>query len=327
MEQYMKLATQRDGTPDGRLLVVSSDLRTASPVDRIVTLQQALDRWDEAEPMLRAVDRKLAAGNAREAAAFRPETIMAPLPRAWQWLDGSSYESHGALMQKAYDLPPIESEAPLMYQGMSHCFLAWDEDVPLPSEADGIDFEAEFGIITDAVPMGTRATDALDRVKLIVQINDWSLRAIAPIEMKTGFGWIQAKPACSMAPLAITPDELGGAWQGGRIDARMRVWRGEEQFGDVPSLEMSVGFHELIAHAARTRNLCAGTIIGSGTVSSASYAEIGSCCIAERRAIETIASGKPQTPFLSFGERVRIMASVGQRPALFGEMDQRVVET
>jgi fumarylacetoacetate (FAA) hydrolase len=321
----MKLATQRDGTPDGRLLVVSPDHAIAAPVERIATLQQALDRWEEAEPVLRALAGKLAAGTARDAVAFRPEAIMAPLPRAWQWLDGSAYASHGALMQKAYNHPPIESDAPLMYQGMSHRFLAWDEDVVLPSEADGMDFEAEFGIVTDAVSMGTPDHEALDRVKLVVQINDWSLRVIAPVEMKTGFGWVQAKPACSMAPLAVTPDELGGAWRDGRIDARMRVWRGEDSFGDVPSREMGFGFHELIAHAARTRDLCAGTIIGSGTVSSARYAEVGSCCIAERRAIEMIATGAPQTPFLGFGERVRMQAVLDPGGAVFGELDQCVM--
>lgn len=321
----MKLATQRDGTPDGRLVVVADDLRTASPVERIATLQQALDRWDEAEPVLRTVAKKLAAGTARDAAAYRPETIMAPLPRAWQWLDGSAYASHGELMQKAYNLAPIESEAPLMYQGMSHLFLAWDEDVALPSEADGIDFEAEFAVITDHVPMGTSAHEALGLIRLIVQLNDWSLRVIAPVEMKTGFGWIQAKPACSMAPLALTPDELGSAWKDGRIDGIMRVWRNEEQFGVVPSLEMAHGFHELIAHAARTRDLCAGTIIGSGTVSSAHYRETGSCCIAERRAIEMIDTGAPLTAFLSFGEHVRMGASFGEREVAFGQIDQRVV--
>lgn len=321
----MKLATQRDGTPDGRLLVVADDLRTASPVERIATLQQALDRWHEAEPVLRTVAKKLAAGTARDAVAYRPETIMAPLPRAWQWLDGSAYASHGELMQKAYNLAPIESEAPLMYQGMSHLFLAWDEDVELPSEADGIDFEAELGVITDHVPMGTNAGEALGLIRLVVQLNDWSLRVIAPVEMKTGFGWVQAKPACSMAPLALTPDELGTAWRDGRIDARMQVWRGEERFGDVPSLEMGHGFHELVAHAARTRDLCAGTIIGSGTISSARYRETGSCCIAERRAIEMIDTGAPRTPFLSFGERVRMEASVERSNSGFGRIEQAIL--
>ncbi|HTU12077.1 MAG TPA: fumarylacetoacetate hydrolase family protein [Allosphingosinicella sp.] len=322
----MKLATQRDGTPDGRLLVVADDLGTASPVDGIPTLQLALDRWPEAEPVLRAVAKRLAAGTARDAVAWRPETIMAPLPRAWQWLDGSAFPSHGELMQRAYNLAPIESEAPLMYQGMSHRFLAWDEDVALPAEADGIDFEAEFGVITDFVPMGTPAGEALERVRLVVQINDWSLRAIAPVEMKTGFGWVQAKPACSVAPLALTPEELGGAWRDGRIDGRMRVSRGDAEFGDVPSLEMSHGFHELIAHAARTRDLCAGTIIGSGTVSSSRFRETGSCCIAERRAIEMIETGAPVTSFLRFGERVRIEALSERFEARFGRTDQIVVQ-
>jgi fumarylacetoacetate (FAA) hydrolase len=321
----MKLATQRDGTPDGRLVVVADDLRTASPVERMATLQQALDRWEEAEPVLRAVAKKLAAGTARDASAYRPETIMAPLPRAWQWLDGSAYASHGELMQTAFNLPPIESEAPLMYQGMSHRFLAWDEDVVLPSEADGIDFEAEFGVITDHVPMGTSAHEAMGLIRLIVQLNDWSLRVIAPLEMKTGFGWIQAKPACSIAPLALTPEELGEAWRDGRIDGRMRVWRNGDMFGDVPSQEMAHGFHELIAHAARTRDLCAGTIIGSGTVSSSRYRETGSCCIAERRAIEMIDKGVPETTFLRFGERVRIEASLDRPEVSFGPIDQRVV--
>jgi fumarylacetoacetate (FAA) hydrolase len=321
----MKLATQRDGTPDGRLVVVADDLRTASPVERMATLQQALDRWEEAEPVLRAVAKKLAAGTARDASAYRPETIMAPLPRAWQWLDGSAYASHGELMQTAFNLPPIEREAPLMYQGMSHRFLAWDEDVVLPSEADGIDFEAEFGVITDHVPMGTGAREAMGLIRLIVQLNDWSLRVIAPLEMKTGFGWIQAKPACSIAPLALTPEELGEAWRDGRIDGRMRVWRNGDMFGDVPSQEMAHGFHELIAHAARTRDLCAGTIIGSGTVSSSRYRETGSCCIAERRAIEMIDKGVPETTFLRFGERVRIEASLDRPEVSFGPIDQRVV--
>ena len=321
----MKLATQRNGTPDGRLLVVADDLRTASPVDRVPTLQQALDRWDEAEPLLRSVADGLAAGTAPDAVAWRPETIMAPLPRAWQWLDGSAFPSHGMLMQKAFNLAPIETDAPLMYQGMSHRFLAWDEDVALPSEADGIDFEGEFGVITDHVPMGTRPDAAEALIRLVVLINDWSLRAIAPVEMKTGFGWVQAKPACSMAPLAITPDELGDAWRDGRIDGRMRVWRNGDMFGDVPSTEMAHGFHDLIAHAARTRDLCAGTAIGSGTVSSPDYRATGSCCIAERRAIEMIDAGAPQTSFLRFGERVRIEASFDRPGITLGRIDQRVV--
>jgi fumarylacetoacetate (FAA) hydrolase len=213
-----------------------------------------------------------------------------------------------------------------MYQGMSHRFIGPFEDVPFPSEEDGIDFEAELGVITGAVPMATPAERALEHVRLIVQINDWSLRKIAPVEMKTGFGWIQAKPACSMAPVAVTPDEAGRSWSEGRIQAKVEVQRNDELFGSVPTTEMEFGFHDLIAHAARTRSLCAGTIIGSGTVSSRRFREVGSCCIAERRALEMTDHGVPRTPFLRFGERVRVRTILeGSAAAVFGDIDQRAV--
>jgi fumarylacetoacetate (FAA) hydrolase len=321
----VKLATLRTAQPDGRLLVVASDLATAAPATGIAaTLQEALDRWDEVRPALAALSERVDAGRAEEALPFRPEAMAAPLPRAWQWLDASAFPSHGELMQKAFDLPAIPTDPPLMYQGMSHAFLGPHDDVPLPSEADGIDFEGEFGIVTAEVPMGISAADALGRIRLVVQINDWSLRAIAPIEMKTGFGWIQAKPACSMAPVAITPDELSGAWHDGRVGARLKVALNGERFGDVPTGEMQFGFGELVAHAARTRRLCAGTIIGSGTVSSRDHERTGSCCVAERRAIEMIEAGTPRTRFLRFGDRVRMEARVGDA-APFGSIDQQVV--
>lgn len=214
--------------------------------------------------------------------------MEAPLPRAWQWLDGSAYPSHGELVQRAYALPPIATDPPLMYQGLSHEFIAPTAEVPLPDEAHGIDFEGELGVITGPVPMGASATEALSAVRLLVQINDWSLRALAVDEMKTGFGWVSAKPACAMAPIAVTPDQLGSFWSAGRVDGCLEVTLNGERFGSVPTKGMQYGFHELIARAAYTRNLCAGTIIGSGTVSSPSYEKVGSCCIAERRAIEMI---------------------------------------
>lgn len=227
-------------------------------------------------------------------------------------------------MQKAFALPPVAADRPLMYQGMSHQFLGPTDDVPLPSEADGIDFEGEYGIITGDVPMGCSAGDALAYVRLVLLINDWSPRTIAPVEMKTGFGWVQAKPACSLAPLAVTPDELGDAWRDGRVWLPLTVEVNGRWFGSPEGGEMEYGFHHLIAHAARTRSLPAGTIIGSGTVSNAAYAEKGSACISERRAIEVIDHGRARTDFLRFGTRVVMRA--GRDRSIFGEIDQRVSE-
>ena len=324
----MKLATVRTASPDGTLAVVSRDLTlVVQAADIAPNLQNALERWDTVSPELQRIYDDLNAGKLTAAIPYDSANLAAPLPRAWQWLDGSAFPTHGALMQKAFNMPPIISQLPLMYQGMSHQFLGPRDDVPFVDAADDIDFEVELGIITSAVPMGVHARSALDYVRLAVLMNDWSLRAIAPVEMKTGFGWIQAKPACSMAPVAVTPDELGDAWTNGRIEAWLEVQRGLTRFGRVPSTEMAFGFDDLIAHAARTRELCAGTIIGSGTVSSSSYANVGSCCIAERRAIEMIESGSPRTPFLSFGERVRVTAHIDAvEHAPFGEMDQVAVK-
>jgi 2-keto-4-pentenoate hydratase/2-oxohepta-3-ene-1,7-dioic acid hydratase in catechol pathway/methionine synthase II (cobalamin-independent) len=305
----MKLATEIDGTRDGRLLVISKDAGRAVPATGIAkTLQEALDHWEEAQPRLEELYSALNEGRAHDAVALDVERLMAPLPRAWQWLDGSAFPNHGELMQRAYNLPPLPSDPPLMYQGMSHQFLAATQDVLLPTEADGIDFEGELGVILSEVPLGTSAEEALAHVKLLIQINDWSLRAVGAAEMKTGFGWIQAKPACSLAPFAVTPDELGDGWQNGRVNGTLHVRLNEQRFGDVPSREMQFGFGELVAHAARTRTLCAGTVLGSGTVSSPDYQATGSCCIAERRAIETIDLGAPRTPFMRFGDRVRMEA-------------------
>jgi fumarylacetoacetate (FAA) hydrolase len=323
----MKLGSKRNGLPDGGLVVVSRDLSTTAPADSIApNLQAAIDRWEEVSPALYALYERLNAGRVENATAFRAEDMSAPLPRAWQWLDGSAFPSHGKLMQRAFNLPPIVTDLPLMYQGMSHQFLGPTEEVPFATEKDDIDFEGEFGVITDAVSMGTTAAQALGRVLLAVQINDWSLRAVAPIEMKTGFGWIQAKPACSMAPVAITLDELGPAWVDGRLLATLDVQRGGTPFGAVPSTEMAFGFHDLIAHAARTRSLCAGTIVGSGTISTSSFRDTGSCCIAERRAIEMLDFGAPRTDFLGFGEQVRMEARIaGRSHPPFGAIEQVVV--
>jgi fumarylacetoacetate (FAA) hydrolase len=291
------------------------------------TLQSALDTWEEVEPKLAALYRDLNENRAPLALRYDPTLLAAPLPRAWQWLDGSAFPSHGELMQRAFKLPPIETSNPLMYQGMSHRFLSALENVPFRSESDGIDFEGEFGIITSPVPMATRASQALRYIRLVVQINDWSLRVIAPTEMKTGFGWIQAKPACSVAPIATTPDELGDAWSDGRICGNLVVAINDTVFGDVPATEMQYGFHDLIAHAAGTRDLCAGTIIGSGTISSSQSRKTGSCCIAEKRAIEMIDAGAAKTGFLRFGDRVSMNTKIlGDSVSPFGQIDQRVIQ-
>ena len=323
----MKLASERSVSLDGSLVVVSRDLaRTVTAETIAPSLSHALEHWEMCEPRLRELYDRLNAGHVPGSKTFDPSSLMAPLPRAWQWLDASAFPSHGVLMQRAFNLPPIESSLPLMYQGMSHRFLAGTDDVPLPSETDGIDFEGEFGVISGLVPMGIGAAEALSCIRLAVQINDWSLRVIAPLEMKTGFGWVQAKPACSVAPVAVTLDELGSDWSNGRMTSRLRVEVNGMLFGDVPATEMQFGFHDLIAHAARTRDLCAGTLIGSGTISTDRSRETGSCCIAERRAIEMIDHGAARTEFLRFGDRVRMTATVtGSDCSPFGAIDQRVV--
>ena len=261
----MKLATLPNGGPDGQLVVVSRDLTRCIRAAGIQTLQQALEQWNDVEPRLVAISDRLNASNG-DGQPFDPVSAMAPLPRAWQWLDGSAFESHGNLMQQVFGMDPVARDRPLMYQGLSDRFLGPMQDVRLPSEEDGIDFEGEFGVIVDHVPMGATTQEAMGHIRLIVQINDWSLRRIAPIEMKTGFGWIQAKPACSVAAVAVTPDEIP-QWRNGRVGLSLEVWWNDEKFGAANGDAMAFGFHELVSHAAYSRDLVAGTMIGSGTVS------------------------------------------------------------
>ncbi len=324
----MKLATLADGSPDGRLVLVSADGTHCAPIGSPApTLQQALERWSQVEPMLRDLQRSLDAGRAAQAQAFNAADALAPLPRAWQWLDGSAFQSHGDLMSTVFKHEKLPyDERPLMYQGLSDRFLPATADVPLPSADDGIDFEGEFGVITDAVPMGCTRAEALQHVRLVVLINDWSLRRIAPIEMKTGFGWIQAKPASSIAPIAATPDELGEGWRDARVHLRLEVDLNGHRFGAAHGGPMAFGFDQLIAHAAYSRDLVAGTIIGSGTVSNDDYRVVGSSCIAERRAIELLDEGQARTPYMSFGDRVTMRARFDdRREGPFGTIDQRLV--
>lgn len=324
----MKLATLRNGQRDGRLVVVSADARFCIDACTIApTLLHALERWSAVEPALQALSRAVNAPAAPGAMPFDARECMAPLPRTWQWLDGSAFLNHGRLMERAFKVPPVADfdTIPILYQGAADDFLGPHDEVPFTSEADQIDFEGEFAVVLGETPMGIAAEDALQHVRLIVLLNDWSLRAFGPREAQSGFGFVQAKPSTAFAPIAVTPDELGSAWQGGRVHLRLQTQRNGEWFGHPHGGAMHFDFGRLIAHAARTRKLSAGTVIGSGTVSNAD-ADAGSSCIAERRMIEVLAEGAPQTPFLRFGERVCMTAIYPDGKAgPFGAVDQVVV--
>ncbi len=302
----MKLASMKSGR-DGRLAIVSKDLTKAVFADSIApTLLDAIERWPEVENSLRERYQELEAG-AQGAFSFDPARAMSPLPRCYQWLDGSTFANHCALMERAFD------------------FLGPRDDVRLPNESDNMDFEGEVAVIVDDVPMGTPAERVAPRIKLLMLVNDVSLRALAGREMKTGFGWVQAKPSTSFSPVAVTPDELGPAWVDGRVELPLQVQRNGEWFGQPNGKEMTFNFYRLIEHTAYSRCLRAGTIIGSGTMSNASRTA-GSACIAERRAIETLDQGGAKTPFLRFGESVRIEMFDAAGRSIFGAIDQRYVK-
>lgn len=323
----MKLATLRDGTRDGHLVIVSADgarAISARPLAR--TLQDALDRWGKVEHQLRARSDELNGGQIEGSIRFTAKACAAPLPRAYQWCEGSAFLNHGHLMNHVCgreSIPDFET-IPLMYQGGSDNFLGPIDDVPFLREEDGIDFRGEFGVITDDVPMGTPALGAPQVIRLVVQLNDWSLRVPAQRELKTGFGFYQAKPATAFAPIAITPDELGNAWREGRVHLPLNVARNGSYFGNPSGSEMTFSFFDLIAHAARTRRLRAGTVVGSGTVSNAERMT-GSACISERRVIELLDQGAMKTPFMKFGDTVHMRAGLDEGPFPFGEIEQRVV--
>jgi fumarylacetoacetate (FAA) hydrolase len=324
----MKLATLRTADPDGKLIVVSRDLRRAADASAIApNLLAAVERWDVCAPGLQSIYQRLNAGSEASAFDFDARACAAPMPRCFQWCDASAFLNHGRLMEQAFNTPPIPDfdTIPVMYQGASDDFLGPHDDVPMPDESMGIDFEGEFGVIVGPVPMGAAPADAASRIRLLVQINDWSLRALGPREMKTGFGFLQAKPSTSFAPVAITPDELGGDWREGRVHLALHVTLNGEGFGEPHGAEMNFSFGQLVAHAARTRRLSAGTIIGSGTVSNQARAA-GSACISERRVIEMIDHGKAATPFMHFGDSVRMEARDAAGAAPFGVIAQRVVE-
>lgn len=323
----MKLASYKDGSRDGQLIVVSRDLGTAHYATGIATrMQQVLDDWSFLSPQLEDLSTLLNHGKARHAFAFDPRLCMAPLPRAIQWADGSAFINHVELVRKARgaEVPESFYTDPLMYQGGSDDFLGPCDDIVVPSEKMGIDFEAEVAVVTGDVAMGASAEQALAGVRLVMLANDVSLRNLIPAELAKGFGFVQSKPATSFSPVAVTPDELGGAWQGGRVHLPLQsTWNGKRVGLCDAGPEMTFHFGQLIAHLCQTRRVRAGSIIGSGTVSNKDWTR-GYSCIAEKRAIETIERGEPETEFMRFGDTIRIEMDGPDGQSVFGAIDQAV---
>ena len=324
----MKLATLKDGTRDGCLAVVSRNLRHALKADHIApTLQSALDDWEYCAPQLEQLYNEL--NEVRSTRAFDLDTaqLMAPLPRAHQFADASSFLIHAELIRKSrgQDLPDWWKKEPLMYQGCSDPLLGPCDDVVAASEDLGIDLEMEIAVITGDVPMGIERDKASQHIRLIVLLNDVSLRNLVADELGKGFGFFQSKPPSSLSPVAVTPDELGEAWDGRRVHLECGAWVNGEQLGRPNAgKDMQFDFPRLIAHAARTRPLSAGTLIGSGTVSNRDRST-GAGCLFERRAEETIAEGEAKTPFLRFGDRVKIEMLDAEGRSVFGAIDQAIV--
>ncbi len=332
----MKLATYKDGSRDGQLVVVSRDLATAHYATGIAErLQQALDDWNFISPQLQDLYDTLNHGKARHAFPFEPARCMAPLPRAYQWADGSAYINHVELVRAARksEVPDTFYTDPLMYQGGSDDFIGPCDDVVVPSEDFGIDFEAEISVVTGDVPMGASPEEALEGVRLLMLVNDVSLRNLIPDELAKGFGFFQSKPATAFSPVAVTPDELGDAWQGGRVHLTLQsTWNGRRVGLCDAGPEMTFHFGQLIAHICKTRNVRAGSIVGSGTVSNKGVEGKGGrmdwpkgySCIAEKRAIETLQDGQPSTEFMKFGDTIRIEMKGKDGQSLFGAIDQKI---
>jgi fumarylacetoacetate (FAA) hydrolase len=323
----MKLATLRDGSRDGQLVVVSRDLTLAHHAAGIVSrLQGALDDWSFIAPQLSDLYQTLNEGRARHAFAFDPALAMAPLPRAYQWADGSAYVNHVELVRKARgaEMPPSFWTDPLMYQGGSDDLLGPRDAIVCPSEEFGIDFEAEVAVITDDVAMGSAPREAASQIRLLMLVNDVSLRNLIPAELAKGFGFFQSKPATAFSPVAVTPDELGDAWRDAKVHRPLVVhWNGQQVGAPNAGDDMTFDFGQLIAHIAKTRNVRAGSIIGSGTVSNLDRSR-GYCCIAEKRSLEMIESGTASTPFMKYGDRVRIEMFDVHEQTIFGAIEQPV---
>ena len=331
----MKLATYKDGSRDGQLVVVSRDLSTAHYATGIANkMQQVLDDWGFIAPQLVDLYETLNLGKARHAFPFDPAMCMAPLPRAYQWADGSAYINHVELVRAARgaEVPESFYKDPLMYQGGSDDFMGAQDDVVCASEDFGIDFEAEIAVITADVPMNSTPDEALEGVRLVMLANDVSLRNLIANELAKGFGFVQSKPATAFSPVAVTLDEFGDAWDNGRLNLTVQsTWNGRKVGMCEAGPEMTFHFGQLIAHICKTRNVRAGSVVGSGTVSNQGIEVRGKkewpkgySCIAEKRAIETILDGKPSTEFMKYGDTIRIEAKGVDGQSVFGAIDQKI---
>ena len=333
----MKLATLKSGGRDGTLIVVRRDLSQCVAVPQIApTLQAALDDWERCAPLLQAVSDNLNAGSAQGAQAFDATACHSPLPRAYQWADGSAYLNHVELVRKARgsEVPASFWTDPLMYQGGSDSFVGPRDTIDAITEDWGIDLEAEVAVVTGDLPLGASVAQCEQAIRLVMLVNDVSLRNLIPAELAKGFGFLQSKPASAFSPVAVTPDELGDAWQGSKVHLPLQVQINEQPFG-CPNAgdDMTFSFAQLVAHLAKTRAVAAGSIVGSGTVSnkqgdlhgsSMAHGGVGYCCLAEVRMYETIEGGAPTTPFLRFGDRVRIEMHDAAGASIFGAIDQTV---
>ena len=325
----MKLATLKDGTRDGQLAVVARDLKTCVLADGIAaTLQKTLDDWNFIAPQLTDLYEELNAGRAHRSFDFDPTRAMAPLPRAFQWADGSAYVNHVELVRKARnaDMPESFWSDPLMSQGGADDFIGPTDDIVLASEEWGIDFEGEVAVVTGDVPMQVSPAEALSQVKLVMLVNDVSLRNLIPAELAKGFGFFQSKPASSFSPVAVTPDELGSAWRDGKLHLPLRAtWNGVLVGQPNAGVDMVFSFGQLIAHLCKTRNARAGSIVGSGTVSN-KEGKKGYTCIAEKRCLETIADGEAKTPFMKFGDTIKLEMLDADGKSIFGAINQTVAQ-
>jgi fumarylacetoacetate (FAA) hydrolase len=322
----MKLGSLKDKKLDGIPVVVSKNNQKAVKVDNIVpSIREAIENWDQTSPKLEQIYKDLNAGKASNAFSVNENDFHSPLPRSFHWVDGSAFVHHIKLVRKARNAPLPEdlNTVPLVYQGGGDTFLTPREDIPLIQDTHGLDFESEVGVITDFIPMGTKKDQIHKHIKLIVIINDVSLRGLIPEELARGFGFYQSKPSSSFAPFALTPDELGNAWKDGRVHLPLHTEYNGKFFGKPNAQEMFFSFYQIIEHIAATRNLAAGTIVGSGTVSNENPT-VGSSCLAEKRMIETIETGKASTPFMKVGDTVKIEMLNQNNENLFGTIFQKV---